>query len=42
MKVINKLLQRLIVEACGKTGKITFSPNNNTLNSILDIKDANY
>ena len=31
----------LMVEAGGKADEIIFSPNN-TLNCILDIKDANY
>ena len=42
IKAINKLLQRLIVEAGGKADKIIISPNNNILKCILDIKDVNY
>ena len=42
IKAINKVLQRLIVDAGGKADKIVLSPNNNTLKCILNIKDANY
>ena len=42
IKAMNKLLQRLIVEAGGKASKITISSNNNTLKCIWDIKDENY
>ena len=39
---INKELQRLITSVGGKSDRITFSPNLNTLRCMLDIKDENY
>ncbi len=42
IKAINKTLQRLVVEAGGKSNGITLSPDINTLKCILNITEKNY